>query len=137
MTFMLRRQTSEHWLFLRQAAESVRGGTLNVYGLVFEANGWITTSMSRSPEGGIILQSALIVASSLLHLSKCIGLRFCRGVPKLSSLKGVAEAETPIWQPSMLSGEFPHQLYLATGEAALHTKEFALQYVEEKPPNEP
>lgn len=128
---MLRSESYNHWLFLREVTDAVSSGTLLVYGLVLGASGWKTSPKTCTPQGKKILQSALIVASTLLHLDHCVGIRCFKKLPKLPAMDGISEAETLLWQPDMYAEEFPQQFNPGTGEVSLQAKSLALEHLEE------
>ena len=114
----------DHFRLVQSTAEGLPVGHTAVYGLLLNpaGDGWVLTKSAQSSEGAKLLRSAMIVASSALHLQGCLAVRLCRGVSSTAALPGFNGVELWYWLPARLGGHPEHVPYSFTSERDDHLR---------------
>ena len=100
------------WEHLRDYCEALPRGTAKVFGVVFAHNakhtGWRLTQATQTDEGHRLLQCALVLASTGIHLEGCTTVRLSLGVSHLQPLTGFKQCELWFWR-SVSRGGSAHE----------------------------
>ena len=88
---------SRHLLALQHYCQGLSFQHIRILGVVHSHKGWTTTKLSCVQPGKSVVQSALIVSSSILHINSCVTIRMWRGCPKVCPLDGHNESEIIVW----------------------------------------
>ena len=107
--------TSQHkqphlqWTIVRDEAELLPRKGQKIYGLVLNMApahyGWYLSKESKTKQGQKVLEAALYIASTTVHLQTCTTVRMVRGVQTLAPLKGFMAVETWFWKSTLQGGD--------------------------------
>jgi hypothetical protein len=97
----LQQDRINHWHAIRDACEQMTSGTSVTLGVIWDqgkqATGWRLTRASQTKEGRQLLESALILANTALHLRSCTTVRYAKGTHQLQAMTGFESSEMWIW----------------------------------------
>ena len=91
-----------YWIELRDFAENLPAGTSKTFGLILDLRsqqtGWKLTRATETAEGKMILEAAMVLAHTALHLTGFTTVRLARGCSVLQPLHGFVFSELWFWQ---------------------------------------